>query len=272
MSRSQNESGGSKTAESGNHVVPPSVITHDDALAFLAAHQLIPSEDELGPDDFDAYCDVLTFLEDNPDPCCVPVLLNSIGPRSSAAICKAIAGVLRNQDAETVKRHLVDALVSRKKGLVEWAATYVLDRPAVEFVEPLRLILRDAGSSTDAVLSAVSALECIRDRLGLPEVDQVITSEYESNPLWDGLRQQVAKQQEGLARAGMQWVLSQSEIAFSTKDYARVVALLGPHGDDLPECAKRRLALARKFVSRRVGSRRIEDGGTGGAGDSTGTA
>jgi hypothetical protein len=97
------------------------------------------------------------------------------------------------------------------------------------------------------VIFTVSALETIRDETGAPEADLALRTLYHENETWRPVQNAVARSEAVMRTMAMNQAITASETAFRNKDYPRVVSLLNPYSETLPEVPGKRLRLAQKL-------------------------
>ena len=76
------------------------------ALEFLANHQPMPSDDEIGDADCKTYVDVLNHFQQNRDPRCIPLLVRSVSRSTGMGMYEDIRFVLLAHAKEDVCPHV----------------------------------------------------------------------------------------------------------------------------------------------------------------------
>ncbi|MGV3719606.1 MAG: hypothetical protein ACO1SX_01755 [Actinomycetota bacterium] len=225
------------------------IDNREDVRRFLEANQPMVSDLDFNAETYERYSEVLQVLIKDPDLACVELFLNSLTTESHEGIAQSFADVLRALDRKTVVAQLERLLVSGNPGGKAWAAEYAVEFADPALITPLAGILRDAASSRDAVIFAVSALETIRGETGAPEADLALRTLYHENETWRPLQNAAARSEAAMRTTAMNQAIIASETAFRNKDYPRVVSLLNPYTDTLPDVPRRRLRLAQKLLS-----------------------
>ena len=80
----------------------------------------------------------------------------------------------------------------------------------------------------------------------------IVDERYTKNPLWAGLRQKEQAVDDALSTANLRSAQRRAEGLFFEKHYDEVVRLLGPLEARLDENGKRSLALARRYIEKRM--------------------
>ncbi len=129
-------------------------MTVDEALAFLAAHQPMPSDHDVSTDECTVCCDVLRLFTANPDGRCIPLLINSITADTGLGMYEAISAVLMSHPSEQVIPHLRTGLLSGNTAIIYRCCWWACDVRASGLSDVVRPLLhhedddiRDAAES-----------------------------------------------------------------------------------------------------------------------------
>ena len=98
----------------------------DEYMAFLAAHQPMPSDAEIEDADGEVFAAALEHFEAYPDDRCIPLFINAVSEETGLGMYESIRFVLLRHPREVVLRHLEQALRSSDVGVLYrscwWAA------------------------------------------------------------------------------------------------------------------------------------------------------
>lgn len=131
-------------------------MTRDEAIAFLQAHQPLPSDRDLPNDLIVTYDEIRKLFLDKKDPVCIPLFLGSFGEGSGFGVYQLVEDVLLRFSPQEVVPHLVSALNSRHPGVRYWSAQIAASFPDERLVPALFALLTDVSADTRIV--AVIAL------------------------------------------------------------------------------------------------------------------
>jgi hypothetical protein len=136
------------------------------ALKFLNQYQPLPPDQELSVEILDMYDNVREYFLANPDPVCIPLLLNSFGNGSGFGVYQLVEDVICQFSKEEVLPFLISALQSQHAGVKYWCAQIAGSFPNVKLIEPLRCLLQDSSSDIRTMsvyaLGAVNNVESLR--------------------------------------------------------------------------------------------------------------
>jgi hypothetical protein len=149
-----------------------------DALALLAQHQPLPSDDQLSAALLDKYDEVRRFFIKHPDPRCIPLFLNSFGDGSGFGVYQMVEDVFQMFPPEAVVPHLKESLSSPHKGVRYWGAQVAMLFPALELLEPLGTLLY--AEDSDTRLFAAYALEVMWQEKREAQVIEVLKKASEA--------------------------------------------------------------------------------------------
>jgi hypothetical protein len=85
-------------------------MTSDEAIAFLKAHQPMPSDYAISEEDGSRFAAILKHFESHPDARCVPLLIRSVSPDTGLGMYEHIKFVFFQHTKEDVVPHLRHAL------------------------------------------------------------------------------------------------------------------------------------------------------------------
>lgn len=134
-------------------------MNKDDALAFLALHQPLPSDAELSEDVIKRYDEVRRFFLEHPDPDCVRPLLNSFGNGNGHGVYQLIENVIRKLPTRIVVAELIQSMRSEHRGVRYWSVQIAALFPVNTLLPELRERLRE--DDFDMKYAALTALEQI---------------------------------------------------------------------------------------------------------------
>lgn len=132
-------------------------MTKDEAIAFLRKHQPLPSDAEITQEQIDTFDEVRKYFTANPDPECIPLMLNAFGDGSGFGVYQVCDDVFRHFDQSQLTPHLSDALQSPHISVRNWAAEFAVQFGADELVGPLIRYL-DSPIDAEGHFFALSAL------------------------------------------------------------------------------------------------------------------
>lgn len=152
-------------------------MTNEEALNFLRSHQPLPPDHELDEDTIVRFDKVREFFENNPDPACIQLLLNSFGEGSGFGVYQLVGGTLLMQDKGLVIKELHSALRNPNKGIRLWSAEIASLFPDNSLLEPLVRLLDE--DDFDLKYAALTALEQVKTLELLGTLTEYIAKEQE---------------------------------------------------------------------------------------------
>lgn len=165
-------------------------MTNEEALDFLKAHQPLP--DDPGEELLQRLRSATFCLFQNPDPACIPLLLNALARWDDWSLYDSVQSVLRQFKPAEVVPHLRAGLDHQREVTRSWSADTARFFPHPLLVEPLGRLLGE--SRPEIRLVAAAALEMI----ALPEVvklaERALDTEEDEDVL-EILRQIIANNQ-----------------------------------------------------------------------------
>jgi len=134
----------------------------ETALQFLHDHQPMPDQ----PDQalMKRFQTVLLFFSDQPDPRCIPLLINAFGLFDDIHLYETLNQILRRFEPETVVPHIVEACRSHYPSVRFAAADVATHFPHPDLIEPLSELAREG-----AVLIRLTSIVAL-ERIGGPAV------------------------------------------------------------------------------------------------------
>jgi hypothetical protein len=117
----------------------------EKALAFLRAHQPMPSDHTITDEETDAFAAILKHFEALPDERCIPLLINSVSTNTALGVYEHIKFVLRAHPRESVVPHLRRGLLSGNDGVRYRCCWWALDVDAWELIDVVRPLTADAS-------------------------------------------------------------------------------------------------------------------------------
>lgn len=224
-------------------------MNKSEAREFLSHRQPMVSDLDLTEKELDRYVELLQYLEENPDEECLRLLIFSLPLDANEYLSQGVPELLRALPEDRVLEVLAEALESEKKGVRMWAADWALEFPDKRLLKPLSTVLKDPGSDESAVMFAVSALEEIEGECKSPEAAAIIKELYTENKTWDRVRAMMASSDEAFQIMARENAIQEANQAFQEKNFSRVISLLSPHEEHLPEIPGKKLAMARKLYA-----------------------
>ncbi len=137
-------------------------MNQETAIDFLRQHQPMPPDDRLTENLIAEYDAVRQYFQENPDPACISLLLNSFGDGSGFGVYQLVEDVITQFPAQDVMPHLVLALKSPNRSVRYWCAQIAALFPSPLLIEPLEDLLQD--DTSDIRSAAVTALENNNDK------------------------------------------------------------------------------------------------------------
>lgn len=207
--------------------------TREEALAFLRAHQPMPSEADIDEAFYEQYGAAVRYFCDHPDPECLPLFLFSVRADGSPALAQDVDYVLQAHDEASVLEYLKQAMAHPHPDVRAQAAEYVMSYPRVELVESLRLMLLEG---LDAEIEAVTPFvldvlqEIAIERSHLPALELLIQDFYR-NPRWTAYIKREVRSENSVWSNHLLFlklVVEQADLAFQAHDHKRVIHLLEP--------------------------------------------
>ena len=107
-------------------------------LAFLAAHQPMPGDQDLTDDEGDMFAAALKHFEAHPDVRCIPLFINSVSQDTGLGMYEHITFTLRAHPRDAVLPYLEQGLRSEHLGVVYRCCWWSADFGAWEFVPLVR--------------------------------------------------------------------------------------------------------------------------------------
>jgi len=117
----------------------------EKALAFLRAHQPMPSDHTITDEEADTFAALLVHFEVRPDERCIPLLINSVSTNTALGVYERIKFVLRAHPRESVVPHLQRGLLSGNDGVRYRCCWWALDVDAWELIDVVRPLTADAS-------------------------------------------------------------------------------------------------------------------------------
>jgi hypothetical protein len=132
-------------------------VTIDQALAFLAGHQPMPSDERVTAAEADAYMAAIALFQASPDPRCVPLFIGSLSPDTGLGMYDHVKFVLMAHDKAFVAPHVAAGLSSPNDRIREeccwWAAELGLQElyPAIALltVDPVEAVRNAAAAALE---------------------------------------------------------------------------------------------------------------------------
>ncbi len=119
------------------------MLTLDEALQFLAAHQPMPSSLTSPDAPFLRYSEVRDFFEEHPDPRCIPLFLGSFGEGDGHGTYQLVEDVIGHFESDQVVPHLCTALDTGNSANRFWVAQIAADFPSELLIPSLVKCLQD---------------------------------------------------------------------------------------------------------------------------------
>jgi hypothetical protein len=135
-------------------------MNHEEAFRFLRTHQPLPPDTSLDEETIGRFHAVCKFLAANPDPECIPLVLNAFGEWGAFGVYQLCDDVLRAYPQSVLTPHLVAALSSPHRSVRYWAAHWTMQFTAPELVGPLVQLLASEDDD-DSHYYCLSALQFI---------------------------------------------------------------------------------------------------------------
>jgi hypothetical protein len=159
-------------------------MDREEAFRFLRAHQPLPADDSVDEETNGRFYEVCKFFAANPDPECIPLVLNAFGERDGFGVYQCCDIVFRVYPQSLLTPHLVAALGSPHRSVRYWAAHWAMDFIAPELVEPLVQVLA-SQKDEDAHYYCLAALQFIWEEHRSAEALAVLPERMEL--LWEVL-------------------------------------------------------------------------------------
>ena len=135
-------------------------MDREEAFRFLCTHQPLPPDTSLDEETIGRFDAVCKFLAANPDPECIPLVLNAFGEWDGFGVYQLCDDVLRAYPQSLLTPHLVAALSSPHRSVRYWAAHWAMQFTAPELVVPLVQLLASEDDD-DAHYYCLAALQFI---------------------------------------------------------------------------------------------------------------
>ncbi|WP_019636598.1 HEAT repeat domain-containing protein [Paenibacillus fonticola] len=147
----------------------------NEAIEFLRNNQPLVDDSVLEDETIKKYDEVRKFFLSNPDPSCVPLLLNSFGNGDGFGVYQLIEDVIVKFDNELVLPHLINALDSEHKSVRYWNAQIASSFPDTILIEPLIKLLEEKDS--DIRYASITALSQIDEESIIEKMKDILKKE-----------------------------------------------------------------------------------------------
>jgi hypothetical protein len=123
-------------------------------LAFLADHQPMPPDDNIGDAEAGMFTAALKHFESRPDDRCVPLFINAVSINTGLGMYEHIKVVLMKDPRDVVVRHLRTALQSPNAGVRYRSCWWASDVNATELSLLIRPLLTDEDEDVRVAAAA----------------------------------------------------------------------------------------------------------------------
>ena len=155
------------------------LMTADEALEFLRAHQPLPASDVIDENLLRRFDDVCQYFASYPDIRSIPLILNSFGEGDGHGVYQLVADTLLAHPEDVVVAGLLESLRSPSESIRLWSAMFSANYSRPELVAPLADILRQ--DCADNRMFAAIALRVIGTPKALKELQIALGTETEAD-------------------------------------------------------------------------------------------
>lgn len=110
----------------------------DHAIAFLNAHQPMPSDHKITDSEGAIFAEIVKHFEENPDPRCIPLLVGAVSKSTGLGMYEHIRFVLMAHSKAQVVPHLQEGLCHGNDGTKYWCCMWACDMEAWELEDLIR--------------------------------------------------------------------------------------------------------------------------------------
>ena len=133
-------------------------MTGEEARTYLLQHQPMPSDSDITENEADTFIAILQFLEENPNPDFIPLLMGSVSSQTGLGMYEQIQFVLNQFSEGEVVPHVRVLLQSPNPGARSWAVGWALEFPSSTYLKAINEILH-SPEDDDSHYLAVAVLE-----------------------------------------------------------------------------------------------------------------
>lgn len=126
------------------------------AISFLQKNQPMPDDKSLSQEAIDTYCEVLSYIKENPDNDFIALILNSFGEWDGFGVYQTVEDIIMEFDQKKVINVLKESLQSGYDSVRYWCAQISGLFTNDELIIPLSKIVKDENS--DIRISAYISL------------------------------------------------------------------------------------------------------------------
>ena len=156
------------------------------ALAFLRAHQPLPSTSTIPDELLAEFNMVRSFFEQNPNSECVELLLNVFGHGDGHGAYQRVEDAVLKHDRDVVIASLQKSLLNRAGSVRYWSAQIAANYQSPNLIPPLIRLLEEGN--LDERFAAVVALERMQTTEVVAALEAALTSGVE-RPVQDLIRE-----------------------------------------------------------------------------------
>jgi hypothetical protein len=154
-----------------------SSTTTDQALAFLQQHQPLPPTADMSAQLLDRFEEVRRHFVDAPNERAIPLLLGALSEGDGHGVFQRVEDCLQQHPSHVVVPHLAAMLRHGRPAARYWAATFAMEYPHRDLIEPLAALVRTADK--ECRTAAIMALDLNQSAEAQALVSQLAASDPE---------------------------------------------------------------------------------------------